>query len=581
MKGSFLRKMLFLVMLTVLLCGVFTASLYMAFTTRAFADIKSQELAPRARAISDIFVMYSQGQISTPLFRQILASDGMMWDAGFLLINSRGDIIASVRHSEAAFEIEEAMAAISLRAEEVMAGDDISFVGNPPGRDMPLLIVGAPAMVNGETIAAVFLIKPLHEINTALSSLNYSLIYALLITTAAMALLAYIGSRNIARPVRLMSRVAMGMASGNFSMRANEDTQDELGQLGAALNYLSKELSNTIAELQLEKNRLVKIIDSMNEGLVAVDAAGGITLSNPAMQQFIRARASKEDYLRVIKSGRFESEIIDTGDKSIRRSITPIVEDDGRVSGALALYLDVTEQEKLERLRRDYVANVSHELRTPLTSMRALIEPLKDNLVKNEEKKAKYYDIIYRETIRLTQLINEVLDLSRLQSGKAEIACVRLNIKDIIDDVKARHDAVAARKNITISADAQPELYAFGDGARVEQVLVILVDNAIKYTGEGGHISIVTREEAGSVVISVKDNGPGISPEDIDHVFDRFYKADRSRSEKSMGLGLAIAKEALRLMGEKIGVISREGEGAEFWFTLRKREKCSKSSESK
>ena len=231
---------------------------------------------------------------------------------------------------------------------------------------------------------------------------------------------------------------------------------------------------------------------------------------------------------------------------------------------------DVTEAARLEQTRRDYVANVSHELRTPLASLRGLTDALHDGLVKKEEDKQRYYGYIQREAIRLSRLIDDLLELSRLQSGAVAIACRDMRVNDLIYAVADRYSAIARDGGNTLSvAMPQGEHTAYGNPDRCEQVLIALLDNAIKHSSSG-EIKLCVDEEKERYTLSVVNPG-SIDEADITHIFERFYKADRAHSGEGTGLGLAIAREIMELMGEKIWAESANGE-VKFCFTIKKQQ---------
>jgi signal transduction histidine kinase len=255
--------------------------------------------------------------------------------------------------------------------------------------------------------------------------------------------------------------------------------------------------------------------------------------------------------------------------------ITPIADETGRTTGAVALLQDITEAELLEQTRKDYVANISHELRTPLTAMRGLIEPLADGLVHTEEERNRYYGIILRETMRLSRLIEDMMELSRLQSGKITIDTKIFSLNDVINDLRYKYVQVASDKSIILEfSDTFNKIpQVIGNPDRIEQVLIILIDNALKFTPAGGKILIDAKPNKKSkpdkIIISVRDTGVGIDPENINNVFDRFFKADKARyGTVGTGLGLSIAREILTAMGETITVSSTLGKGSVFTFTL-------------
>ncbi|HIQ82779.1 MAG TPA: HAMP domain-containing protein [Candidatus Pullichristensenella stercorigallinarum] len=393
----------------------------------------------------------------------------------------------------------------------------------------------------------------------------------------------------VAEQVGRVRDVAVAVAKGDLDARADERVPGELGELGKALNNLSYQLSRNMYLLIIERNRLKQMLNGLSEGIVAVNAKGRVTHRNPALERMFPPEAQEHpprderlklipdrdiwaDFDRVVSEGKVVTRNLETPERVLRVVISPLVDEIGTTAGAVGLFSDITQLERLERTRRDYVANVSHEMRTPLTAMRALIEPLKEGMVTTDEARMRYYDIILREIMRLSRLINDLMELSRLQSGTLAIRTERMKLGELVDDVCERYRSIAEDHDITFHEETDfskvPAVVANAD--RVEQLLVILLDNAIKYTPEGGTVSLDATWDASRVTLIVKDTGIGISQEDLPYVFDRFYKVDKAHSGMGSGLGLSIAKELLKWMGEDIWVKSELGKGTQFGFTLRR-----------
>ena len=389
----------------------------------------------------------------------------------------------------------------------------------------------------------------------------------------------------VVKPIMKLRDVAVAIADGNLDARASERSPGEIGQLGKALNNVSRQLSRSMYSLILERNRLKHMIDGLSEGIVAIDNEGHVTHTNPALDRMFTKQKSIhlpdprmkvipdktiwEDFDSVMQSGEPLSRNLDVRDMTLRLTITPTVDELGAIVGAVGLFSDITQMERLERTRREYVSNVSHELRTPLTAMRALVEPLKEGMVTSEADRMRYYDIILREVMRLSRLINDQLELSRLQSGTLAIQKSKMTLDDLVYDVCDRYSSIAEEHGLELKVLTDfsecPMVYANAD--RVEQMLIILLDNAIKYTEEGS-VSVSATWDDEKVILSVRDTGVGIADEDLPYVFDRFYKVDKAHSGKGSGLGLSIACELLKRMNEEIWVSSEKGKGSEFCFTI-------------
>ena len=248
------------------------------------------------------------------------------------------------------------------------------------------------------------------------------------------------------------------------------------------------------------------------------------------------------------------------------------VMDGEHVTGAVVLLRDVSESARLEQLRRDYIANISHELRTPLTGIRGMVEPLIDGYMDTEEEKQDCYRVIYKETIRLEHLISDMLDVSRLQAGVARMELEEIGVEGILQAARRQILPRAQEAGIEVRVEAGANLTAMADEERVMQVLLILLDNALSFTPTGGAITLYARSEHGGekTVIGVRDTGTGIESRDLPYIWERFYKADRSRMRMSgTGLGLAIAKLAVERMGGTIDVVTEVGKGSDFFVTLK------------
>ena len=370
------------------------------------------------------------------------------------------------------------------------------------------------------------------------------------------------------------------MAGGNLTVRADDRRSDEFGELGGALNYLSAELGSTISSLELERNRLQSLINGVSEGIIALDEQGRTTLINPAAYALLGLpenedglRSDAPDILSMFDESLSALQTVRRtiwrGRTAVHISVSPLTRADGALTGCVGILSDVTSAERLEQTRRDYVANVSHELRTPLTAMRALLEPLRDGLIKTEEQRQQTYNVVLRETMRLTRLVSDMLELSRLQSGKASLSRSRFAPAPLFELIRETYSAYAEDYQQTFVYDVPSALPdVIGNPDRTQQVLIALLDNAFKYSPEDGVVTLSAAIDADVIRVTVRDTGIGISEDDLQHVFDRFYKADKSHSGRGTGLGLAIAYEIMQQLGEEMTVHSALGEGSAFSFTL-------------
>ncbi len=400
--------------------------------------------------------------------------------------------------------------------------------------------------------------------------------------------------KHILEPIQIVTDIAKEYSKGNYSVKAKEKYPGEVGELAATINKLSDKLSKSINDLTNERNRLEDIFNVIAEGIVVFNENGAPTAVNKTMQHiFVRVPNRNvfterlqlipfsevwDDLDECLSSGVKKERTLEGPDYAYQINIIPKfdVNHPDKCIGATGFFRDISEELKLERTRRDYVANISHELRTPLQTLRGLIEPLSDGLVKKEEDRQRYYSIILNETMRLSRLIDDMLELSKLQSRTMAFKTFPIDMNQLLSELETKMMPIMKDAGISfrVMFNTGKLPTVMGNPDRVEQILVILLDNAKKYTPSGGSITISTEynEMVNKVYISVIDTGQGIHEYDINHIFDRFFKADRARGKKGTGLGLAIAKELLTYMGEDITVESEYGKGTTFTFTLKKAE---------
>jgi PAS domain S-box-containing protein len=568
-KDTILRRIVVIILLSVLLSAVLTTAAFYYSGGRVFSGIKAKELRPRAEYLANITAEYLQGLITKESYERSIGRGFKVWDASMYAYDACGDLFAYPASEDSTVNKD----AISGLLQNVLKGESVY---SPSTKNHAGVLIGEPVVSRfGNVIGALFLVKPLNELNAAMGSLIYALIISMIASSLIMILPAYLGSRSIVRPIRQMNVTANAMAGGNFTAKAEEEGTDELVQLGRSLNHLSAALSATISDLTLEKNRLHAVINGIGEGIIAIDAEGKIIKTNSAALRLLGGsyadditalpayRQAAED-IGCVLGGETVSKELKVRDRILRVAITPLT-DGGRGEGAVMLIRDITEASRLEQTRTEYVANVSHELRTPIASIRGLADALNDGLVKKDEDKARYYGYILRESMRLSRLIDDLLELSRLQSGTIAFKKQFISINELIEDVADRYVSAAREKGLNVEIDIGEPYKVYTNPDRAEQVLVALTDNAIKY-GYSGTLRFSAEKKGDSLYISVSNPG-SIADEDIDHVFERFYKADKAHAGQGTGLGLSIVNEVLGLLGERIWAKSENGT-VTFTFTL-------------
>ncbi len=577
-RSVVLRKVFLVVIVALALAALCTGAVYNVISHTLFAGIKSAELLPKARVLSQLLAQEGDSEKASAML-SFMRSHEELLGGYFVITDAEGQMILGNDDIDA--EIFSSMDNIVAR---VLKGEEISAYSTQTVANIQIVGVGVPVTCDGSISGALLIFVPLYETMAAVRGLNSALLISILIIIPLTVILVYLVIGQIIKPLKQMRDVALAMAGGDFSIRADADQSGEIGQMAASLNYLSRELSHTISELTIERNRLKQSVDSLREGFVSINSEGDVTYTNPALLElFPQGEPNAGRRMALIGDetiwaafdtavARKQTSVKDVmlGGRIIRATISPVSNERGCTVGAVGLFSDITESERLERTRRDFVANVSHELRTPLTALRGLIEPLRDGMVRSEEARVRYYNIILRETLRLSRLIDDLMELSRLQSGRLSLECRKVDMSIIVEDLAEKYTSTAADKEQTFTLTTPPEQWpcVMANADRVEQILVILLDNAMKYTPEGGRITLSVETEGGKAVLRVSDTGVGIAEEDLPYVFDRFYKADKSHTGSGSGLGLSIAREILQQMGENITVTSEKGRGSTFSFAL-------------
>ncbi len=585
MHSIFMRRVVAAFLAIFIITFLVVSGGYFYLTRTAYSDIKLEEMLPKARAMLQITEEYRTGALSYGGFLRVANRYMEAMDGAALVADADGTPVyinaAALRADDG--EIEESLK--TPVASILAGGPEQAYYTVENGRH--LLIAGVPIVApeTGEVTGCVVIVKSAEEIWATARRFTRMLIFTLLIALPLVALLAVFTIRRLTNPVRRVGEVAIEMSKGNFRIRADETAPGEVGLLSRALNNLCETLTQTIYQLRAEKGQLDQILKSLKDGIVALDAAGNLMHINPALMALFGAvrPATRMELIADAQLWDVFDEVLRTGepqslqyaaprDRTLWVNVSRINVEGDAPAGVVGMFTDMTEVERLERMRQDYVANVSHELRTPLTAIRGLLEPLSDGMVKDENDVKRYYDIMLREVLRLSRLITDMLEITRLQSGSGYVELAETDVNAILEDMVDSYENEAREKGITLKLDCPALPAAFTAEDRVAQVLVILLDNAMRYTPAGGTITIAA-SDGPRINVSVADTGCGIPENDIPHIFERFYKVDKSRNEGGTGLGLSIAKYIIDMLGETILVESELGRGTCFTFTLKKYEK--------
>ncbi|MDT2809837.1 cell wall metabolism sensor histidine kinase WalK [Enterococcus asini] len=458
-----------------------------------------------------------------------------------------------------------------------------------------VFIVVQPILsTTGDTVVgALFMKSDIEKQYSEIRDTAFIFVTASLLAAAISIVVAVLVARSITQPIGEMQEQAMRIARGDYSRRVTVYGKDELGQLAETFNQLGERIEETQDAMESERNRLDSVLSHMTDGVIATDRRGKVTSINEMAMTLLNVKGEEvigesilellgieEDYtLRKLLEKPDEMLIHREnpyrGTVILRTDFAMIRRESGFISGLVAVMHDVTEQEKTEQERREFVSNVSHELRTPLTSMRSYIEALSEGAWKDEEIAPNFLKVTLDETDRMIRMINDLLDLSRMDSQQSNLQLEYININELVSFVLDRFDMIMNNeekgKKYRIRRDfTQRELWAEVDPDKIIQVIDNIMNNAIKYSPDGGTITVHLSETHNNILLSITDQGLGIPKKDLQKVFDRFYRVDKARARKQggTGLGLAITKEVIKAHGGTIWVESQEGRGSTFYITL-------------
>lgn len=457
-------------------------------------------------------------------------------------------------------------------------------------------VLATPVLNNGKVVGAVYIVKSMEDLYSNISRINRIFLTGTIIALAMTAALGIVLSSTITAPIKEITKQATSVAEGRFEQRVKVYGQDEIGQLSNAFNNMTARLKEALAINEEEKEKLTSILTNMNDGVIATDDLGKVIVINRRAKQMLdvqeevaigmdlfallgiprdRSLLNAHEEVKVTVISVPDPEEEDEEDLQIRVSVTSIHNREKAISGNIIVLQDVTEQEKLERARREFVANVSHELRTPLTTIKSYLEALEDGALEDLQLAKRFVGVTRNESERMIRLVTDLLHLSRLDSKQAELKKSWIEIDELLEDVADRFSFQVRQRNIDIRIRVEPTVGGLRlDRDQIDQVLDNLVSNSVKYTGDGGRIILGARrvQEGASafVEISVEDNGIGIPKKDLNRIFERFYRVDKARSRNmgGTGLGLSIAREIVRAHGGTISLDSEFNQGTKVTFTL-------------
>ncbi|MEI5907143.1 ATP-binding protein [Bacillus spongiae] len=448
-----------------------------------------------------------------------------------------------------------------------------------------VIAVGVPLNVDGNE-GAVFVYQSLAVVQKTTEHTTSILILAAGIAFILTTIFAFFLSTRITAPLRKMREAATEVTKGRFDTKVPILTHDEIGELATAFNQMGRQLKYHINALNQEKEQLSSILSSMADGVITFNIDGTVLITNPPADRFLQnwyQEQSGNEALavpplmsnlleKVVESESEQTEELSLDGSSYVIIISPLYNHQS-VRGAVAVVRDMSEERKLDKMRKDFIANVSHELRTPIAMLQGYSEAIVDDIAESAEEKKEIAKIIYDESLRMGRLVNDLLDLARMEAGHVTLHKDVVNVSSFVERVSHKFNGIAKEKGVEISIALNKLNQTSSlkiDPDKIEQVFTNLIDNAIRHTPEGGYVKVIANEVDNGIHFSIQDSGTGIPEEDLPFIFERFYKADkaRTRGRSGTGLGLAIARNIIEAHDGKINVESKFGQGTIFSFFL-------------
>lgn len=446
---------------------------------------------------------------------------------------------------------------------------------------------------SGNPIGIISVTTNIESRYTQVKDIGVIFVSSSLIAIILVIIITFLISQGITKPIAEMKKQTEKIAEGNYTGEVKIYSDDEIGQLGQAINDLSFKIKEAQESTESERQRLDSVLRHMSDGVIATDRRGRIVIMNTAALDILNLKSEKVIGIPLLSILPLDEKVTfrelletqqerlihleeDGEDSIIQCEFSVIQRESGFISGLVCVLTDVTEQQKIDRERRNFVSNVSHELRTPLTSIKSYTEALVDGAWENKEIAPGFLKVIETETDRMMRMITDLLNLSRMDQNRLGLEKEFINMNELVVHILNRFEMVLQsepyrEKNYRILTDiTQRDLWVELDQDKITQVLDNIINNAIKYSPDGGRIIVRLMETHTDIIVSVSDEGLGIARKDIPHLFDRFYRVDKARSRAmgGSGLGLAIAQEVVQLHGGKIWVNSIENKGSTFFVSL-------------
>ncbi len=570
--GKLWATILLLVSFVLFIVTLFLLEFLENFHTKQAEESLQREAATISKIVND-----RSGQTDDSMHQII--EDILDLETNAIVVDQQGEILYSFHTSSSKDEIED-----KLLSEDGLFNTPES--GKQKVKEMILpslteqdvmeqfLILSYPFELRSEEQASVLMYQSLDAVHRTTKSTTNIVFLSAFIAFLLTTFFAFFLSTRITLPLRKMKQAAFELSKGNFDTQLPATQKDEIGQLAMAFNQMGRQLKYNIEVIKQEKEQLSSILTSMTDAVVTFNQDYSIILKNPQAELLLRKwygyndktnqPLPKEVFHMLEHAISFSEEVedeLELGGQFYVISISPLYSENS-IRGAVAVFRDMTEQHKLDKLRSDFIANVSHELRTPISMLQGYSEAIIDDVVSSEEERMEMVQIIHDESKRMSRLVTDLLNLARMESGYIQLYAEPMPIVGFLDRMVNKFSQVAKDAQVNLSLETQESigLLVVADEDRLEQVFTNLIDNAIRHTPDGGAVTLGIHRTGGMLDITVADTGVGIPEKDLPFIFERFYKADkaRTRGKGGTGLGLAIAKNIME--AHKGSILATRGE---------------------
>lgn len=569
------------IMLTLIIM-LSTAAYLSMYSRSAFEDAVRERLLDEAVLVADLAKPLLTPSANLLELERTATRYATVLGAEITIINLRGQVLASSDK----LSLQTAPLLQPDVRQAMISGRGAAVVRSTTASANEVMRASAVIEANGQTIAVATVVSSLDEVHRQVSRVNETLVLATALALALTVVLAIAIAQRTAGPIAQLVFAAEQMAQGNLNVRILPTTRDEVARLTGAFNTMADSFQEQMATVADQRNKLFAVVTHMSDGAVILDNSGRVQLMNAAAARILGVKSERVTgdslttvardhqivavWQRSLQARTEQSDLVELAGRGpfLRVVATPIEETAG--GGSLLILQDLTQVRRLETIRRDFISNISHELRNPLAALKALVETLRGGAVDDRPAADRFLLQMDAEVDAMTQMVRELLELSRIESGRVPFSLGPTSVASALLPAVERLRPQAERAGLSLELALPDDLpLVSADPERLQQALTNLIHNAIKFTPPGGRISV--QAEAGDkVTLSVTDTGVGIAQEDLERIFERFYKADRARTGGGTGLGLAIAKHIVQSHGGQIWAESVEGQGATFRLTLTK-----------